>query len=184
MTSYEELAKNLQECFKKAVEDEKKGIKHKGLLVKEPNEKEAKDYIKKAKESLELCAYYQQKGIDYKIPEEWFYALYYCGLAILTKFGVETRSQKYTALFLQYVQEKGHIEYDPEFVRRILVYSKKGESSEVDEREEARYSSEIKIEKVIRRYNEMMDLCTKAIAQCEEIIYSKSPLKIPQELLG
>lgn len=30
----EELEKTLKECFKKAEQDEKKGIKHKGLLIK------------------------------------------------------------------------------------------------------------------------------------------------------
>jgi uncharacterized protein (UPF0332 family) len=158
-------------------------IKHKGLLVSAPDKESAKEYIKKAKESLEFCDLYRKHGADYKIPEEWFYSLYYCGLAILAKFGVETRSQKYTALFLEYAQAKGCIKYDYEFVKRILVHAKKGESSEVDEREEARYSSQIKIEKVNQRYNEMMNLCKQAIAQCQEIVYSNSILKIPKELL-
>lgn len=98
MTPMEELRQKLGDCFKKAAEDEKKGIKHKGLLVKKPSDVDAKEYIKKAEESLELCAYYQQRGTDYKIPEEWFYALYYCGLAILSKFEIETRSQRYRGL--------------------------------------------------------------------------------------
>lgn len=183
MTFLEELAEKLRECFKKAMEDEKKGIKHKGLLVSTPNDASAREYIKKAKESLELCDYYRQRGTDYKIPEEWFYALYYCGLAILAKFGVETRSQKYTALFLQYVQAKGIIAYDAEFIKRITVHTKKGESSEVDEREEARYGSEIKIEKVSKRYDGMMELCNRAIEQCQEPVYADKVLEVPKELL-
>ena len=107
----EDLAKKLRDCFKDAEKDEKEGKKHKGLLVVEPNDKYAREYIQKAKDSLDWCNVYKQKGADYKIPEEWFYTLYYCGLAFFAKLGVESRSQKYTAMFLEYLQSKGVINY-------------------------------------------------------------------------
>ena len=182
--SFEEVEKQLKECFKNAEKDEKNGIKHKGLLLRGPEEKEAREYIEKAKRELELCDFYKEKGFDYKIPEEWFYTLYYCALAILSKFGIESRSQKYTALFLEYVRERKLIEYDEEFVKSITVFKKKGEESEVDKREEARYSSAIKIEKVEERYEETTQLCKKAISQAEEIVFSNQNFKIPDELFG
>ena len=177
-----ELEKSLRECFKVAEKDEKKGRKHKGLLLGKPNDKGAEEYIQKAKMELELCEIYKQKGIDYKIAEEWFYTLYYCALAILAKFGVETRSQKYTAIFLKYIKNKDLIDYDDEFIKRITVYSEKGEKSEVDEREHSRYSSAIKNEKISERYEEMTNLCKKAISQCEEIVFSGKGFKVPKEL--
>ncbi len=178
----EELEKILKECFKTAEKDEKRGKKHKGLLLVKPDNKSAEEYIKKAKVELELCEIYKQKGIDYKIAEEWFYALYYCALAILAKFGVETRSQKYTALFLKYIKDRCLIEYDSEFIERITVYREKSEKSEVDEREESRYSSAIESEKIRERYDEMTILCKKAISQCEEIIFSDKKFTVPNEL--
>ena len=178
----EELEKCLRECFKATAKDEKKGRKHKGLLLGKPNNKAAQEYIQKAKMELELCNIYKQKGIDYKIAEEWFYALYYCALSILSKFGVETRSQKYTALFLRYIQSRGLIDYDDEFIKRITVYSEKYEKSEVDEREHSRYSSSIKNEKIRERYEEMINLCKKAISQCEELVFSDKEFKVPKEL--
>src|SRR3989338_7712879 len=123
------IEEQLKECFKNAEKAEESGIKHKGLLLREPDDKEAREYIEKAKRELELCDFYKEKGFDYKIPEEWFYTLYYCALAILSKFGIESRSQKYTALFLEYAKLKGLIEYDDNFIKRITVYSKKGEES-------------------------------------------------------
>ena len=177
------IIENVRDCFLNALKNEKKGKKHKGLLLKKSDDAEAKRYIQKAKESLEFCELCRQKEYDYKIPEEWFYTLYYCALAILSKFGIETRSQKYTALFLQYVKDKGLIDYDLEFINRIMVYTKKGEESEVDEREDARYSSSTKIERVNERYLEMTMLCKRAIEQAEEIIYSNNPLKFPQEII-
>jgi hypothetical protein len=94
--SLEEVERILKECFKEAQKAEKEGRKHKGLLVVKASDKNAEEYIKKAKMELELCDLYKQKGFEYKIAEEWFYTLYYCALAILSKFGVETRSQRYS----------------------------------------------------------------------------------------
>jgi uncharacterized protein (UPF0332 family) len=179
----EELERSLRDCFKAAEKDEERGRKHKGLLPVEPNHKTAEEYIQKAKMELELCEIYRQKGVDYKIAEEWFYALYYCALAILSKFGVETRSQRYTALFLRYVKNKKLIDYEDDFINRITVYSGKDDKSEVDEREESRYSSSIKSERVKERYAEMTMLCKKAISQAEEITFSDKIIEVPNELL-
>ncbi|MFH0875436.1 MAG: hypothetical protein V1859_05845 [archaeon] len=73
------------DCFKNAKSEEKKGKKHKGLLIIGTNEKAAEDYLRKARKNLELCDIYKNTGHDYKIPEEWFYTLYYCALSILSK---------------------------------------------------------------------------------------------------
>ncbi len=178
----EEIAKKLRESFKSAEKNDKNGVKHKGLVFRGFNDK-AKGYIEKAKKELELCSFYKDKEFDYKIPEEWFYTLYYCALSILSKFGVESRSQRYTALFLRYVKEKGLIDYEDEFIKRITVYSKKGEESDVDRREEARYSSSIKIETVRERYEEITMLCKNAISQAEEIVYSDKKFEVPRELV-
>ena len=137
-------AKEVKDCFSNARNDEKKGKKHKGLLLIKSDEKRAREYLAKAKMNLELCNLYKEKGYEYKIPEEWFYTLYYCALAILSRLGVESRSQKCTAVFLKYIKEKSLIEYDDEFIDRITVYKEKEEVSDVDEREKAIYSSSIK----------------------------------------
>ncbi len=172
----------LRDCFITAIKDEKKGKKHKGLFITQPNKNVAEEYLVKAKMNLELCDLFKIKEFYYKIPEEWFYTLYYCALAILAKFGVESRSQKCTAVFLKYVKDKGLIEYDNEFIERIIVHRSKEEKSDVDERETARYSSSIKSQEVESKYEFMTNLCKKAISQCEEIIFSDKELKVPKEL--
>lgn len=172
----------VKNCFVSAINDEKKGKKHKGLLIIQQDNKIAENYLKKAKLNLELCDIYKEKGFDYKIPEEWFYTLYYCALAILSKFGIESRSQKCTAYFLRYVKDKNLIDYDDEFIDRIMVYREKEETSDVDEREKARYSSSTKSKEVESKYNYMTSLCKKAIFQAEEIVFSNKEFKIPREL--
>lgn len=174
---------NVKNCFVTALKDECKGRKHKGLLLTKQNRKKAEEYVVKAKRNLELCTFYQEKGFDYKLPEEWFYVLYYCALAILSRFGIESRSQRCTALFLKYIKDKNVIDYDYEFIKRIMVYKEKESKSDVDEREEARYSSAIKIEEVEQNYDKMMNLCKEAISQCEEIIFSDMSFEVPSELI-
>jgi len=176
------MKKDIINCFRLAIKDEKKGKKHKGLLVLEPSNEIAEEYLTKAKMNLELCDFYKEKGFDYKIPEEWFYTLYYCALAILSKFGIESRSQKCTAVFLRYAKDKGMIDYDDEFIERITVYSSKEEKSDVDERETARYGSNIQSKEIESKYNYMTNMCKRAISQCEEIIFSEKEFKVPKEL--
>jgi len=171
-----------RDCFILAERDEKKGKKHKGLLAVKPDNKAAEGFIRKAKVNLELCAFYQEKGFDYKIPEEWFYTLYYCALAILSKFGIESRSQRCTALFLRYAKDSQLIQYDDEFIDRITVYSSKSERSDVDERESARYGSAITSKEVEIKYEYMTTLCKKAISQAEDMIFSSKEFISPKEL--
>ncbi len=174
--------KEVRDCFVSAAKDEKKGRKHKGLLITKPDDKTAKEYLTKAKVNLQLCDLYKEQGFDYKIPEEWFYTLYYCALAILAKFGIESRSQKCTASFLRYAKDNDLIYYDYEFIDRITVYRAKEEKSDVDERESARYSSSIKSKEIESKYNYMINVCKKAISQCEEIVFSNKEFKVPKEL--
>ena len=147
------LQEDVKACFINARKDEEKGKKHRGLLKSEIDDKKSEEYAQKAKKNLGLCELYKKQGYDYKIPEEWYYTMYYCALAILAKFGVDSRSQKCTALFLRYVKDKGLINYDDEFIDRIKVYSEKEEKSDVDKRENSRYGSSVKSEDIMQRYD-------------------------------
>ena len=171
------------ECFSTARKEEEKGKKHKGLLFVGKDNKKAQEYILKAKTNLGLCDLYKKQRLDYKIPEEWFYTQYYCALAILAKFGIESRSQKCTALFLRYVKDQGLIQYDDQFIDRIMVYKEKEEETDVDEREKARYGSSVQSVEIMQKYDYMMDVCKKCISACEEIVFLEQELKVPSELL-
>ena len=174
--------KEVKDCFANAIKDENKGQKHKGLLINKPDDKTAKEYLSKAKINLQLCDLYKEQGFDYKIPEEWFYTLYYCALAILAKFGIESRSQKCTAAFLRCAKDNGLIDFDDDFIDRITVYRDKEEESDVDEREKARYSSSIRSKEIESKCKYMADICKNAISQCEEIVFSDKEFKVPREL--
>ena len=63
-----------------------------------------------------------------------------------------------------------------------MVHKEKDKITAVDEREEARYGPQIKMEKVEERYDDTMKLCKEAISQAEEIIYSDKSYIVPKEL--
>lgn len=171
------------DCFSSAKKDEEKGKKHKGILFVGKDDRKAEEYLAKAKKNLELCELFRENHLDYKIPEEWFYTMYYCALAILAKFGLESRSQRCTALFLRYVKNQELIDYDDEFIDRIMVYKEKEETSDVDEREKARYGSSVHSEEIIQKYDFMIDVCQRCIAACEEIVFSEKRFEVPGELM-
>lgn len=173
----------VKDCFADAKKYKEKGRKHKGLLQVEPNHQQALEYIQKAKENLQWCEEYRKKGADYKLPEEWFYTMYYCALALLSEFGVESRNQKCTALFLRYVKDHGFIILDDDFIDRITVHSEIEKKSGVDEREEARYGSKVKDSEIVDKYGVMMERCKTYITQTEELVFSKREFKVPEELL-
>ena len=174
----------LRDCFVLAKRDEEKSKKHKELILIEKDDKKAGEYLEKAKTNLKTCDLFKSNRLDYKIPEEWFYTLYYCALAILAKFGVESRSQKCTAIFLRYLKETKLIDYDDEFIDRITVYSDKEERSDVDERESARYGASVKSEEVIKKYDMMIEMCKRCISQCEELVFSDVKFEIPKDILN
>ncbi len=187
LSSLEDYKMNIKlkvyECFLNAKKDEEKGKKHKGLLFVGKDDKIAEEYVQKAKTNLGICEFYKKQRLDYKISEEWFYTMYYCALAILAKFGIESRSQKCTALFLRYVKDKGLIDYDDEFIDRIMVYKEREEETNVDEREKARYGSSVQSEEIMQKYDFMMGVCRRCISACEEIVFSEKKFEAPKELL-
>lgn len=64
-----------------------------------------------------------------------------------------------------------------------MVYKEKEEKSDVDEREKSRYSSIIQIREVTQNYDKMMDICKKAISQCEETVFSDTQFEVPVEIV-
>lgn len=171
------------DCFSEAKKLDEKGKKHKGLLITKPDDKQSKAYIIKAKKNLLLCDIYREKRFDYMIEEAWYYTMYYCALAILSRFGVESRNQDCTAKFLSFVQQNELIALSPDFIQQITVHSDKGELSAVDAREEARYGASIQSEETLQKYTYMMDLCRRYISETEEVVYSDKEFIVPKEFM-
>ncbi len=84
---------------------------------------------------------------------------------------------------MRYVKDKSLIDYDDDFIDRIMVYKEKEEKTDVDEREKARYGSSVQNEEIIGKYDFMMDVCRRCISACEDIVFSEKNFEVPKELL-
>jgi hypothetical protein len=177
------MLKKIRECFKNALKDDRAGKKHRGLLKTAPDMKTAKGYLEKAGVNLKACEYLRKERMDYKLPEEWYYTKYYCVLALLSAYWVESRNQKRTALFLTYLKEKGEIDIDQKDINSLTVHSQKGKTSDVDERQEARYGPSLRNEAVITDYDKRMKSCREFLDQVEEHIFSGERFAFPKEFL-
>ena len=107
----------LNECFK---EGERGGGRHKGLKKIELNEGLIEEHLKKAGHNLNAVAEF--KNINYS---DWsasaaFYALYHCLLALLIKFGYQSRNQACTFAFVEDLINKKKISLKLEELKEIF----------------------------------------------------------------
>src|SRR3989344_3855551 len=96
----------LKWCLKKA---ENEGRKHRGLHKTQPDVQKTKDHIKKAEHNLSVMTYLIQKGFNDWAINASFYTHYHCLLAILQKFGYESRNQECTFAAIEHLIEQRKI---------------------------------------------------------------------------
>jgi hypothetical protein len=65
-----------------------------------------------------------------------------------------------------------------------MVYRTKEETSDVDEREKARYGSSVQSKEIEAKYENMNEICKNAISQAEEIVFSNKEFKVPKDLFN
>lgn len=79
-------------CLKKAEKELQEGDKHRGLVKIKSDQTIVNDYIKKAEHNLKAITAFRDIGYsDWSAPAA-FYSIYHCFLAIVTKFGYESRN--------------------------------------------------------------------------------------------
>src|SRR3989338_443322 len=85
--------KKIEWCLKKA---NKEGRKHKGLRKVEPNKAKVQEHLEKARRNLRLIVHLLRiRYADWAVSAV-FYSMYHCSLAILWKYGYESRNQACT----------------------------------------------------------------------------------------
>ncbi|MBI2112535.1 hypothetical protein HYT52_03305 [Candidatus Woesearchaeota archaeon] len=116
-------AKNKVEwCLNKAKRELQEGKKHRGLVKVNSNLEKARDHLAKAERNLKATLYFQKGGFTDWCSSSLFYVIYHCFLAILAKFGYETRNQECTfALIVSLIEDK-KITIDLEVARISKTY--------------------------------------------------------------
>jgi uncharacterized protein (UPF0332 family) len=155
-------------CLEKAQKEIAKGQKHRGLIKTKPNIQQAKDHIKKAESNIEAFILNRDNGHHDWAISMGFYAMYHCCLAILSKFGYESRNQECTLALVASLCEEGKIE--KEFI--LYISAMKSDSSTEDQiiemREKYQYSTAADIDK--QKIARLLSLCQDMIVETRGII--------------
>ncbi len=86
-------AKNKVEwCLKKAKKELEASKKHRGLVKAKPNLEEAKKHVAKAEHNFKAALSFEKTGFSDWSVSAAFYTIYHCFLAIIVKFGYESRN--------------------------------------------------------------------------------------------
>jgi len=81
-------------CFKKAETELGQDKKHRGLIKVQPDTEVAYQHIKKAEHNLNAIDYFARGEFSDWSISAGFYTIYHCFLALLAKYGYESRNQE------------------------------------------------------------------------------------------
>ena len=113
------IENKLRWCIKKA---EKEGVKHRGLKKVEPDIEKANSHISKAQHNLKVMIYLIEGNfLDWAVSAS-FYSMYHCLLAILAKFGYESRNQECTLTAVEHLINNKMIEIDINWLKKIAAF--------------------------------------------------------------
>jgi uncharacterized protein (UPF0332 family) len=94
-------------CLRKAQEELKRSNKHRGLVKIKPDLELARMHINKAEHNLKAIIDFKKTGYSDWSASAAFYSIYHCFLAIIAKFGYESRNQECTfALIRELIRNK------------------------------------------------------------------------------
>lgn len=164
------VKKHVDWCLRKADKELKEKKDHKGLIKIKPDLKEARSYIIKAEHNLKALIFNKDSFSDWSI-NMGFYAMYHCCLAILAKFGYQSKNQECTLSAIEYLVEEKKI--DDSFRQYIEKTQKKedtenGEKQIMSEREETQYTPILEVDK--DKVQELLELCQEMIQETKGVI--------------
>ena len=163
-------AKNMVKwCLNKAKKELEKDQKHRGLIQIKPDDKLAQDFIAKAEHNLEVFMVNKEhRFYDWTI-NIGFYVMYHCCLAIITKFGYETRNQECTLALIESLVEDKKIDEDfKRYIEAIKSSTKEEEKQIMPMREAYQYTPIIDID--VKKVEELLEICQDMIKDTKGIV--------------
>ena len=155
------LRNKLEWCLNKAKKESKT---HHGLKEINPNTRKANEHIEKANHNLKAMIYLIRGDLyDWAINAS-FYSMYHCLLAILSKYGYESRNQECTFAVIEYLIETKKLDLDLKWLRKITSSSNEPkEESIINLREKFQYGTEAmvnetKIKQLLNDTKEFIDI--------------------------
>jgi|SRR3989344_146408 len=112
-----QLKNKINECFK---EGDRGGERHKGLKKIEFDKSLIDEHLKKARHNLNAVTEFKNIGYSDWSASASFYSLYHCLLALLVKFGYQSRNQTCTFAFIEDLINQGKISLKLEELKEIF----------------------------------------------------------------
>ena len=110
------LENKLEWCLRKA---KKEGEKHRGLKEVKPDEDNANRHIAKAEHNRKAMGYLIEGNFPDWAVNASFYSMYHCLLALVSKFGYESRNQECTFTVVEYLIKNNKINLDIKWLNKI-----------------------------------------------------------------
>lgn len=166
-------AKNkLRWCLNKAKKELQEGKKHRGLLEITPNMKIARDHLAKAEHNLKVTLYLQRGGFTDWCSSSLFYTIYHCFLAILAKFGYESRNQECTFAVIANLIEDDKIIFELSDLEKVsslsITQTQESSDSAISIREEYQYTTKVSLEN--NEYKELLQLAKRILDKTKETL--------------
>ena len=136
-----------------------------------PDEQFALEYIKKAEHNLDAFLHNKDGGFYDWTISIGFYVMYHCCLAIITKFGYESRNQECTLALIESLIEDKKLNKDFGIYLetiRSAAKDKKEEEQIQKMREKYQYTPVIDVD--IQKVEELLGICQDMIKDTKGII--------------
>lgn len=158
-------------CLAKANKELQQQQKHRGLVEQPPDSKLADQHLAKAEHNLKALLYFGEGGFEDWSISAGFYCLYHCLLALLSKYGYESRNQECTLAAVEHLIEQKKLALDPKFIKALKQYERIDERHErtaIELREIFQYGVGMKVESTELQW--LTQLCKEAIDAVKDIL--------------
>ena len=164
------IKNKIEWCLKKAEKEVRETGKHRGLAIIKPDLEKAREYVKKAEHYLKATEYLKKGNFSDISASTVFYSMYHCLLAIITKYGYESRNQECTFALIQSLAEDGKITFDKKLLDKISSLEIKGddEKTSTEIREQYQYGVELSIKDKL--YEELLQTAKEVLAKTKLIL--------------
>ena len=130
-------------CLNKAKRETAEIGLHRGLVEQEEDVKSASLHLTKARHNLNAALFFGKNNYSDWSASAFFYCIYHCFLAILRKFGYESRNQECTIAVIEMLKEEGKIVIDERFISTLKISQvKEDEHSIIRIREDFQYGTD------------------------------------------
>jgi uncharacterized protein (UPF0332 family) len=166
-----QASKHVQWCLNKAKKELQEQKFHRGLEEVAPNKNIAEKYIAKAEHNLQASSYFKDGGFSDWSASAFFYSMYHCLLAILRKFGYESKNQECTFAVIDFLCEEKKISLDKRFVDTLrMTKLQEVDHSVVKTREDYQYGFQLELVEM-EDFERLSKLCRELINRTKEIIH-------------